>query len=58
MNNYKVNDYVVVPLAHPSGVYIRVDNNKYKVPVLAKVIKTFDASINVINYFGYIYTTC
>ena len=48
-------EYVVVPLVHPSGAYIRVDN-KFKVPILAKVEKLFGDSMSVINFFGYIYT--
>ena len=49
-----VGEIVVVPLVHPNGAYIRLDND-VKVPVLAKVRSTFGSTANVINFFGYIY---
>ncbi len=56
--NYKtrptVGEILVVPLAHPSGAYIRVNGN-IKVPIIAKVRSVFSDTVNVINYFGYIY---
>lgn len=47
-------EIIVVPLAHPNGAYIRLDNNQ-KIPVLAKVRSGFSETMNVINFFGYIY---
>ena len=56
--NYKprptVGEILVVPLSHPSGAYIRIDGN-VKVPIIAKVRSVFSDTVNVINYFGYIY---
>lgn len=54
MSSFVEGDYVVVPLVHPSGAYIRLDGN-IKIPVLAKVLGVFGQSISVINFFGYKY---
>ncbi|VBB18644.1 hypothetical protein YASMINEVIRUS_1146 [Yasminevirus sp. GU-2018] len=50
----EIGEVVVVPLVHPNGAYIRLDNGA-KVPVLAKVRAKFGESVNVINFFGYVY---
>lgn len=50
----RINEIIVVPLAHPNGAYIKL-NNGSRVPVLAKVRTKFGETVNVINYFGYIY---
>jgi hypothetical protein len=47
-------DIVIVPLAHPNGAYIKLENNQ-KIYVLAKVRSGFSETINIINIFGYIY---
>jgi hypothetical protein len=54
MNTFIEGDYVVVPLVHPSGAYIRLDDN-IKIPILARVLGSFGESISVINFFGYKY---
>lgn len=50
----QIGEIIVVPLAHPNGVYIRKSDNT-KIPILAKVRSKFGDMVNVINYFGYIY---
>lgn len=50
----EVDEIIIVPLANPSGAYIRIDDNE-KIPILAKVRSVFSNTINVINIFGYIY---
>ena len=50
----EVDEIIIVPLANPSGAYIRIDENE-KIPVLAKVRSVFSNTVNVINAFGYIY---
>lgn len=56
MNYYrpKIGEIVIVPLAHPSGAYIRLEDNA-KVPILARVRSIFSDTANVVNYFGLIY---
>lgn len=54
MSNFTEGEYVVVPLVHPSGAYIRLDGN-IKIPILARVLGNFGQSISVINFFGYKY---
>jgi hypothetical protein len=49
-----VGEIIVVPLAHPGGVYIRRTDNS-KIPILAKVRSIFSDTVNVINFFGYVY---
>lgn len=49
-----VDEIIVVPLASPNGVYVRL-NDGSKVPVLAKIRYVFADTANVINFFGYIY---
>ena len=50
----EVDEIIIIPLANPSGAYIRIDENE-KIPVLAKVRSVFSNTVNVINAFGYIY---
>jgi hypothetical protein len=50
----EIDEILIVPLANPSGAYIRIDDRE-KIPVLAKVRSVFSNTVNVINVFGYIY---
>jgi hypothetical protein len=47
-------EIVVVPLGHPNGAYIRLEDNQ-RIPVLARVRAGFSETVNVINFFGYVY---
>lgn len=50
----EVDEIIIIPLANPSGAYIRIDENE-KIPILGKVRSVFSNTVNVINIFGYIY---
>jgi len=50
----QIGEIVIVPLAQPNGIYIRLDN-RIKVPILAKVRAKYAEMVNVINVFGYTY---
>jgi hypothetical protein len=49
-----IGEILIVPLTHPNGAYIRMENDT-RIPILAKVRSIFSDTVNVINIFGYIY---
>jgi hypothetical protein len=58
-NNFKKNDIILIPLAAPNGIYIRLlnkeTNNYEKIPVLGRILDFINNKVKIINYFGYIY---
>lgn len=50
----EIDEIIIVPLANPSGAYIRMDGND-KIPILGKVRSVFSSTVNIVNIFGYIY---
>ena len=50
----KVNHLIIVPLVHPDGKHI-ILNNGNTVPVLAKVLHIHFNFLVVVNFFGYVH---